>query len=335
MKKIAICLLSFVLILVSSQFCFAGQEPTKKDVTIRIAYPSEGTLINGQVGRILEKTDILAKNGLKGEVTAFQYGPPMMEAMLSGRIDVALTSEQNAVVLLAKGFSAKVIASLGSAGRLGLVVPVNSSIKSIKDLKGKKVGTIFGSSVHRPILVWLKEAGLIYGKDVELINMPAAELRFALLNGSLDAIMVWDPYLEDFIEKKNARVIKEQLFNLAVIMSQDFIQKNSDAAVNFLIALKEAALYMATHKKEVNEWYSQLCSLDVLIIDQSSRFNIIYSKAQTLSDINISLSDNFIKTLEDIADFLFSQKLTAKKANIKEGIDKALLKTAEEKLLKR
>jgi sulfonate transport system substrate-binding protein len=331
MKKIINVILSGILIFIAFDLCYAAD---KSKALIRIAYPSVGTLVNGQVGQVLEKTDILEQNGLQGAVTAFQYGPPMMEALLSGKIDVALTSEQNVVVLLAKGFPARVIASLGSAGRLGLLVPVNSPIKSILDLKGRKVGTVFGSSAHRPILVWLKEENLIPGKDVDVINMSGGELNAALVNSSIDAIMSWDPFVEDFIQKNIARLIKAQPFSLAVIMAEDFIQKNPEAAAEFLISLKEAALYMATHKEQVNNWYSQLCRLDIKSIDESSKFNTIYKNAKTLSDIDITPTEDFIKTLKDIADFLFTEGLTSKKADIATGVDLELIKKAEEMLSK-
>ena len=335
MRKIISVISVSILFFVSFSLGYAEDNPKNIQKTlIRIAYPSAGTLVSGQVGQVLEKTDILTQNGLEGKVTAFQYGPPMMEALLSGKIDVSLTSEQNVVVLLAKGFPSHVIASLGSAGRMGLLVPFNSPVKSILDLKGKKVGTVFGSSAHRPILEWLNEANLIPGKDVEVINMSGGELNAALVNGSIDAIMSWDPYVEDFIQKKIARLVKAQLFTLAVIMSDDFIQKNPAATVDFLIALKEAALYMATHKEQVNGWYSQLCRLDVKIIDKSSQFNDIYCKAQTLRDIDIALPGDFIQVLENIAEFLFTEGLTSKRADIKNGVDLELIKKAEEKLNK-
>lgn len=322
-----------ILILIITHFCYAqGESKDRQKVFIRIAYPAVGTLINGQVGQVLERTNILAKNGLKGEIIAFQYGPPMMEALLSGKIDVALTSEQNVVVLLSKGFPARLIASLGSAGRAGLLVSANSIIESIEDLKGKKVTTIFGSSIHRPILVWLKEADLVAGRDVELINMQGGESRIALLNGSVDAIMNWDPYIEDIIQKKKARLIREQPLKLAVIMAEDFIQRNPQAVIDFLVALKEAALYMATHKTQVNNWYSQLSRLDPELIDRCSYFNSVYSKAKTIGDVDISLDEELIKTLEDIADFLYEYKLTDKRANIQKGIDSLLIREAEEKL---
>ncbi len=300
-------------------------------VHIRIAYPAVGTLINGQIGQIFERTDVLSRNGLEGEVIAFQYGPPMMEALLSGKVDVALTSEQNVVLLLGKGFPSRVIAGLGSAGRAGLMVRVDSDIKSIKDLKGKKITTIFGSSVHRPIIVWLGESDLFQGRDVELINMSGGESRTALLDGSVDAVMSWDPYVEDFIQKNQARAIKTQPLQLAVIMSEEFINKNPDAAVNFLMALKEAAFYLAVNKKEVNNWYSQISRLDIGLIDRCSLFNKNY-KAETFNNVNIDMDEDFIKTLEAIADFLFKEQLISRKVDIKKGVNAELLKKADEKL---
>jgi ABC-type nitrate/sulfonate/bicarbonate transport system substrate-binding protein len=159
-------------------------------------------------------------------------------------------------------------------------------------------------------------------------------LNAALVNSSIDAIMSWDPFVEDFIQKNIARLIKAQPFSLAVIMAEDFIQKNPEAAAEFLISLKEAALYMATHKEQVNNWYSQLCRLDIKSIDESSKFNTIYKNAKTLSDIDITPTEDFIKTLKDIADFLFTEGLTSKKADIATGVDLELIKKAEEMLSK-
>jgi len=322
-------LLVFIFLVLSGRIVIRAEDNL---IPIRLAYPAVGTLINGQIGQILERTNILAKNGLEGKVVPFQYGPPMMEALLSGKIDAAFTSEQNVVVLLGRGFPARVVASFGSAGRAGLLVPIDSDIRSLEDLKGKKVTTIFGSSIHRPILAWLEEAKLIPGKDVKLINMSGGDSRAALVDGSVDAVMSWDPYIEDLIQKKKARVIKAQPLNLAVIISEDFIQKNPEGALNFLIALKESCLYMALNKDLVNNWYSQLSRLELKLIDKCSRFNQNYSKAKTLSDIDINMDENFIKILENIADFLFKQKLIDKKINIQDGIDTELVKEAEKKL---
>ncbi|KPK99067.1 MAG: hypothetical protein AMJ95_01235 [Omnitrophica WOR_2 bacterium SM23_72] len=323
----AITYLALIFILYS-----ASVQAEDNNRSIRIAYPSIGTIINGQIGQIFERTDILSRNGLRGEVIAFPYGPPMMEALLSGKVDIALTSEQNVVVLLSKGFPARIIASLGSGGRLGLIVPVNSSVKSVGDLKGKKVGTIFGSSIHRPAVVWLKEAGLVPNRDASLVNVAGAELKFALLNGSLDAIMSWDPYIEEFLQNNSGRLIKGKEFKLAVIMSEDFIMKNPEAAVDFIIALKESFLYLISYKEQVNGWYSKLCRIEAELIDRSSAFNTFYSQAKSLSDINLAMDQDFVKTLEDISYFLFEQGLTNREVDVRSAVDLSLLKKAEDKL---
>ena len=327
MKRIS---LLFASGLILAAAIYAGQKPA-----IRIGYPSAGTLINGQVGVVLEKTDILDRNGLKGEVTAFEYGPPMQEAMLSGKLDAVLTSESNVVKLLAKGYPGACVASLGVAGRLGLLVSAGSTVKSIADLKGKTVATVFGTSAHTPIVRWLKEASLLPGRDVKLINMDGGESRLALVRGDIDAVMTWDPYVEDMVRKGQAKIVKQMPMHLAIVMSKEYMKNNPEAAVDFLVSVRESAYYMVLNKKEVNNWYRELCRIDTGIIDDASKENKIYGYAGDLKDVDISVSSDLAAVMEQTNNFLTEEKLISRKLDMASVVDREIVKKADERLKKR
>lgn len=276
---------------------------------IRIAYPSAGTLISGQIGLILQRTSVLEENGMTAEIFPMSTGKEMKAALVAGQVDVILTSESNFIVLLGSGFPCYGIASLGSDGRMGLVVQADSGIESIGDLKGKKIGTIFGTSVHKPAIEWAKQGGLTPGEDVEIVNMGGGgALRTALASGDLDAIIDWDPHLTDSIRKGEAVKLEEADLDLIVVMSADYADNKPGAAEMFTSALGDASLYLAQNKAQVNGWYGEMAALDAELIDEVSRYNQNYH-AESIDEIDIKISERFAAKLTEIADFLYEEGL--------------------------
>lgn len=293
---------------------------------IRIAYPSVGTVINGQVGVILEKSDILKKAGLDATVTSMALGKELKTALISGNVDLVFTSESNFVVLVGQGFPCYAIASLGRGGYVALVAS-DPKIQKVSDLKGKKVGTIFGISTHQPTLSWLQRADLTPGKDLEFLNIAAiGPLRAALTSKELDAIGVFDPWITEGVESKSFHVLKNKDGSLAkedldliVIVSKDYADKNPEALKKFKTALGDATLHMAQHKDEINKQYSALNGLDVKIIHAASKSNPNYN-AKKLKDIDLSISKRFIAKLVMLNEFMFNEKLIKEKININDYI---------------
>lgn len=297
------CLLSLALVLTGTNISFAAEGvQTAGARDIRIAFPT-ATLINGQIGAVLKNTDILGKNALKGDVQGFQYGPPMMEALVADKIDVAFTSEVPATMLLAKGHPAVIIASFGSVGRSAVMVPPESTITSIKDLKGKKVGVPFGSSPHRNLLQMLTEGGLDPEKDVEVLNIGKDELAAVLLKGGVDAIAAWDPGVEQFRRKNNFKIIAAKDFFSTVVMNRSFIDKNPEAVKAFMTSLKEAVLFMVKNKEKTNAWFAELSRLDPEVINTCAMANLNYKNVNTLADVNIAMGDDFMQMMRQSAEF--------------------------------
>ena len=307
---------------------FAGGAYAEK---VRIGYPSAGALINGQIGHILEKTNILEMNGLTAEITPFPNGAPMQEALLAGHIDVALTSEANFVNLASK-FPCRVIASFGSAGRIALMVKDDSPIKNTAGLKGKTVTTVFGTSAHYPAVQWLLKAGLDPEKDVKLVHM-ASGSRAALLTGDVDALVTWDPNVEDMVQKKIGRVLEANpAYWTITVVSEKFLKEQPEDAVKFLVALHEAALFMAANKDLANGWLSATMAVPADIIAKGSSYNENYSKAKKLKDVKLTPSADLIKRLQQIADFNLKNGLLKAPSPVKEKTDLSFAKAAAAKV---
>lgn len=292
-------------LILSLIFLFSAALDAAEPTRLRLAYPAEGTILSAQVGLVFEKTDILKKHGFSAKAVAMGTGRELKTALVSGQADVILTSETNFVILLGNGFDCYAIQSLGSAGRMALVVPPDSKVKTLADLKGQKIATIFGTSIHQPALEWLEEEGL--QEEVHVLDLPTqAAMRAALKSGAVKAIMTWDPFLAQGLNASDYRIVKEKQFDLITVAAPAFKGKG-DAVARFNAATKEALLYVAQNKREVNGWFARMAKLDLKTIDDASRLNPNYS-AKSLADIDLGISPRFREQMNREARFLFSQK---------------------------
>jgi len=88
-----------------------------------------------------------------------------------------------------------------------ILVPKDSPIKSVQELKGKKVVLNKGSNVHYLLVRALEEAGLKY-TDIQTVFLPPADARAAFERGSVDAWVIWDPYQAAAEKQLQARTLR-------------------------------------------------------------------------------------------------------------------------------
>ena len=291
-----------------------SQETSKPELTkINVAFPALGTTYNGQIGTILQNNpEILKNNKLDAKVTPYGTGREMKVALVAGKEDVMISSESVFLIMVGQGFDAYTISSLGAEGKMALVVNSKSKVKEIKELKGKKVATMFGTSPHKPAVQWLKDAGLTPGKDVELVNLPNAEaLRIALETNQIDAAVLWDPYVTDGADKGIHKVIVDTELDLVTVMSKSFADQNPQAIANFNQSLKDAALYLINHKDEMATAYSATTKLDTSLIKKVSLLNKNYN-ATDINGVDISINPTLLEKLQGNESFLFQEKLINK-----------------------
>ncbi|MBS2699576.1 ABC transporter substrate-binding protein, partial [Salmonella enterica subsp. enterica serovar 1,4,[5],12:i:-] len=89
-----------------------------------------------------------------------------------------------------------------------IVVPQDSAIRSVADLKGKRVALNKGSDVNYLLVSALEQAGLSY-KDITPVYLPPSDARAAFQRGSVDAWVIWDPYYAEVETHANARRLKD------------------------------------------------------------------------------------------------------------------------------
>ncbi|MET0513894.1 MAG: NrtA/SsuA/CpmA family ABC transporter substrate-binding protein [Nitrospiraceae bacterium] len=186
---------------------------------------------------------LFEKAGLAPEYVPFVAGPPMLEATKNGNIDVAIVKILPFLTGLSQGMD-WVMIGIGSEGAYseGLVVRKDSNIDSPADLKGKRIGYFAGSSAHYGLIMTLRQHG-ISRHQVKLLDMPPENQMAALINGDLDAAMVWEPWIQRMVHEANGRLIAIEgdlgiYTNVATISVQrEWLTGNRETAVRFLQAL--------------------------------------------------------------------------------------------------
>ncbi|AQZ31870.1 ABC transporter substrate-binding protein [Pseudomonas sp. LPH1] len=175
--------------------------------TLRIGYQKYGTLVLLKAKGTLEKR--LAEQGVEVKWTEFPGGPQLLEGLNVGSVDFGVTGETPPVFAQAAGADLLYVAHEPPApSGEAILVPKDSPIKSVAELKGKKVVLNKGSNVHYLLVRALEDAGLKYG-DITAVYLPPADARAAFERGSVDAWVIWDPFQSAAEKQLQARTLRD------------------------------------------------------------------------------------------------------------------------------
>ena len=163
---------------------------------------------------------LFEKAGLSPTFVKFDAGPPMIEAIRSGRLDLASVGSVAFLIGLSQGVDWTMIGinPEGAYGQ-GLVVHKDSAIRTPTDLKGKRVGLFMGATAQFGFLMMLRQHGIRI-EQVTVVHMaPEAQLH-ALETRQIDAAMVWEPWMHRMIRNANARIVETE-GNLGIYTNVD------------------------------------------------------------------------------------------------------------------
>jgi ABC-type nitrate/sulfonate/bicarbonate transport system substrate-binding protein len=289
----------------------------------------------GQIAQALKQTGLLARRGLEGDFKGFSYGGPLAEAALAGQVDFAFLGEQPAVNLIARDPTWQIVARLFDT-RLAVIVPSESDVKAVADLRGKTLAAPFGSTAHRLALRWLEAAGLVPGRDVKVVNLDIAEQSALVLTGTpqawkgdVDALVSWDPNVTLFEHQRLARVIEEGSGLAVVVMSQRFSDAHPQAASGFLRALIDAYWYYVKHPERGNKWFLEEArlTLDPTILDKVANYEA-NMRTERISELRLSFTDEEMQSMQDGAAFGESQGMTSVLPDMTKAVNLRFLEDA-------
>ncbi|MDM0071365.1 sulfonate ABC transporter substrate-binding protein [Variovorax sp. J31P207] len=215
----------------------------------------------------------LAPLGVAVKWTEFTAGPVQLEALNVGSIDFGDVGEAPPIFAQAAGAPlAYVAATQPRPQSEAVIVPKGSAIQSVKDLKGKKVALNKGSNVHYFLVKLLEKHGLAYG-DVSVVFLPPADARAAFEKGSIDAWVIWDPFLAAAQKTLDARLLADAtgvVGNRAFYFSSlDYAGKNADVIKILIEELDKVDQWAQANKSAFAAELAALWGLPQPVVDLS------------------------------------------------------------------
>ena len=301
---------SFITALAAGTFALTHWASAQEVVNYGVQPATQPIFIAKALGLL---QPIEKKFNVKIELRNFSYGAPENQAMAAGALQIASAGMGPAMVAAAR-LPVKLIA-ISILEQTAILVPKDSPITSVKELKGKKVAFPGEGSQQYPLLLKaLADAGLKVS-DIQLFKTEGADIPTLLKNKSVDAGITWDPHVSNALAGGYARVLLKAEQILPIMQGhyvgngeyarEDFIAKNPALVQALIDANVRAIDYILKDPKGAAKLWSDQIGFPIKVIDYSLDQGIsVYSRnvvpeAATISSYTKFLKDATILRPED------------------------------------
>jgi sulfonate transport system substrate-binding protein len=279
---------------------------------IRIGYQKNGVLVIARQQAALEQH--FAPQGIAVKWVEFSSGPPMLEAMNVGSVDYGAVGDSPPVFAQSAGAAIVYAAGQPITNGQGILVQGNSPIRTIADLKGKRVGFTKGSSAHNIVVQTLEKAGLSYA-DITPVYLTPPDAGPAFANGSIDAWSIWDPYFAIGESKQNGRILVNAAditkTNSFYIANRDFARNQGPLLQQVIDVTSATAKWAETHRDEVAKALSAVTNIPL----------DIQSVAANRSSFAVGpITDDIVATQQGVADRFFKLGLIPKPVVVRDAV---------------
>ncbi|MEI9405190.1 sulfonate ABC transporter substrate-binding protein [Mesorhizobium argentiipisi] len=229
--------------------CFGAAAQELK--AFNIGYQKTGLPVIARQQQIIEKA--LADKGVAVKWVEFTAGPPLVEALSVGAIDVGWTGDAPPIFGQSAGANIVYAAALPSNGDgEAIFVKPASPIRSLADLKGKRIGVGKGTSAHNLLVAALEKTGISFDQ-VTPVYLSPADAAAAFASDQIDAWAVWDPFFAIAETRYQPRVLARSSDVLKVLANKDFAKAHPDFVSTTIAALGEAAKWADQNRDKVAE----------------------------------------------------------------------------------
>jgi sulfonate transport system substrate-binding protein len=224
---------------------------------------------------LLQASGLIKQLPFKVKWADFTSGPPMLQALTAGHVDIGGVGDAPPVFSAAGSSNLAIVGALKNGdSSAALVVPANSKITSVKQLAGKKVAVAEGSSGNYHLLTVLTKHGLT-SKDIDEDNLQPAEGLSALQSGAVDAWDVWSPFIEEAQAKGDRILVGGKGYGApySYEVASKTALKNPKlvAAIKlYLKLLNQAHVWADTHSKQWGSVWAKATGLSDSIMDKAA-----------------------------------------------------------------
>ncbi|MFB2924125.1 MULTISPECIES: sulfonate ABC transporter substrate-binding protein [Aerosakkonema] len=284
-----------------------------KVTVVRIGHQPHGAPILLKARGTLEKH--LASMGLSVQWVEFPAGPPIMAAMAEGKVDMGMAGEVPPLFAQASGVPLVYVANEQPVPTMmGILVRNNSPIKTLADLKGKKITATKASAGHYLLIQALLRTGLTLD-DVQAVYLPPPEGQEAFRRGEVDVWVGWDPFL----------AILEDSMPVRLLANGEGLTKNTNfyfATRFFASKYYDIVKIVIEEMRQVGIWASNHPQLAAKII--AANTNMKLATALKITKRNFygaqPIQDRAIEEQQRIADTFFRLGLLPKQIRVEDVV---------------
>ncbi|XXY51083.1 sulfonate ABC transporter substrate-binding protein [Sorangium sp. So ce269] len=264
---------------------------------VRLGYQKIGTpyLLKDRADNLKKA---LEARSASAEWIEFHAGPPLLEAMRAGAVDIGHVGETPPVFAQAGGVPFVYVATDPPAPKAeAIIVPKDSPITSVAGLKGKRVAVNRGSNVHYLLIRAIEGAGLTLD-DIQVTFLAPADARSAFESGKVDAWVIWDPFLAA-AELAGARVLQsgEGLVDnhLFYVVRREFAEKQPELLRTVLEEYRTLSEWEREHTEEASQ---------ILAKSSGVAYEAFLTSERRRSFGLLPITPEILKKQQDIADTL-------------------------------
>jgi aliphatic sulfonates family ABC transporter substrate-binding protein len=282
-----------------------------------------------------EKFHIFEKAGLKPNYIKFAAGAPMMAAAQSGSIDVATPG----LVPFLAGVGAGIpwvtigIDADGPKGE-GFVARDGSGIRTLADLKGKRIGYFRASTAHYGLFVALQQ-NHISPDQVTLLSLAPVQQVAAMRAGQIDAAEVWEPWMHTMVADANGKVLATEA-DLGVktaaglyAIRRDWLATHREEAKRFLQAIVMANAAVAKDPQPVIKQFAADTGITVEwsadVFKEAPPSDPTRWTDPNYDRLSMAPGGSLQKSLEGLAVFLRDQKIVQGPIDVSNVIDASVI----------
>jgi sulfonate transport system substrate-binding protein len=257
---------------------------------------------------LMQAAGVLDRLPYRLEWSQFAGAPMLMEALNAGAIDAGGIGDAPFVSGIASTIPMKAISATQSDGAVtALVVPRESPIRDVADLKGRSIATLKGQTGHFLVLAALQRAGM-RASDIRFVFIAPAEAKAAMASGSVDGWATWGPYIALAKVRDGAR----EIVNGRDLMSGQSYTVASDAAI---AAKREALGDFLRRLRVAREWGLANPDAQARVWAEQTGFPVPVGKVvvDTAQTRTVAIDDAVIAAQQRVADFFAEARVIPRK----------------------
>lgn len=280
----------FILVLVPVGIYVKNNTQVKPVSRITVRYAAPLTIAAAPV-YVADAKGFWDDEGVDMKVTYFDSGRKALDALLSNNAEVMSVSETPPLRAYLAGSKINVIATVTEHREAKLTVRTDR-ITSTDDVKGKKIGTVAGTNSDYYMYRWL-ESHNIKTSDVKIIQLDAAALSQAFIQGDIDAMFAWEPY--NYNASSKIPTLSEswstELYNgrHTIVMNSDYLQNNKIVAEQVIKGFIKAENYIKNNPEDAKK----------IVMDKTGMSEEALNKLWNEYTYKVQLDDKLLNILND------------------------------------